>query len=111
MKMTIFTIGHSTHPIKVFIKILLSFGIKQVVEVRTIPRSRHNPQFNEDALNEALSAYSIRYTRNVGLDGLIHTSNNSINKAWKNAPFHGFADHMQTVEFKTSTDELIYLAK
>ena len=53
MKLTIFTIGHSTHPIEEFIKILHSFGIKQVVDVRTIPRSRHNPQFNEDALNKA----------------------------------------------------------
>ena len=109
--MTIFTIGHSTHPIEEFIKILHSFEIKQVVDVRTIPRSRHNPQFNEDALKSSLSAAAIRYCRLTGLGGLRHTSKNSINKAWKNASFRGFADYMQTDEFKTSIKTLIDLAK
>ena len=111
MELTIYTIGHSTHPIEVFINILQSFGIKQVVDVRTIPRSRHNPQFNEDVLKNSLSGVSILYTRIKGLGGLRHTSKYSINKAWKNASFRGFADYMQTDEFKTSIKTLIDLAK
>lgn len=111
MEITIYTIGHSTHPIEEFIKIMKSFEIRQVVDVRTIPRSRHNPQFNEEALKNALSASDISYCRIAGLGGLRHTRKDSINKAWKNASFRGFADYMQTEEFKNALEALIDLAK
>ena len=79
MEITIYTIGHSTHPIEEFIKILHSFEIKQVVDVRTIPRSRHNPQFNEDALKSSLSGVSIRYTRING-SGRVETHIKKLNQ-------------------------------
>lgn len=107
----IFTIGHSTHPIDEFIRILTRFEIEEVVDVRTIPKSRHNPQFNEDELRQQLLDHAIEYDRLAGLGGLRHTVKNSINTAWKNASFRGFADYMQTPEFTAALDELIDLAK
>ncbi|MEN6571007.1 MAG: DUF488 domain-containing protein [Anaerolineaceae bacterium] len=107
----IFTIGHSTHPIDEFIRILTRFEIEEVVDVRTIPKSRHNPQFNEDELRQQLLDHAIEYVRLAGLGGLRHTVKNSINTAWKNASFRGFADYMQTPEFTAALDELIDLAK
>jgi uncharacterized protein (DUF488 family) len=108
---TIYTIGHSTHPIDEFIHLLKVFEIHKVADVRTIPKSRHNPQFNEDVLREQLNRHAIEYVRLEGLGGLRHTTRNSINTAWKNASFRGYADYMQTPEFAMALDELIDLAK
>ncbi len=107
----IFTIGHSTHPIDEFIHILQTYGIEKIVDVRTIPKSRYNPQFNQDALREELQKHNIEYIHLAGLGGLRHTTKDSINKAWKNASFRGFADYMQTPEFANGLEELIELAK
>lgn len=89
---------------------LAAFDIQQVVDVRTIPRSRHNPQFNEQDLSESLRQHGIKYTRLEGLGGLRHTSKDSINSAWKNASFRGYADYMQTPEFSSSLEKLMILA-
>ncbi len=111
MNEVIYTIGHSTHPIEDFIRILQVYGIQRLVDVRTIPRSRHNPQFNAAELEEALRQHGIEYVRLEGLGGLRHTTKASINTAWKNASFRGFADYMQTPEFTAALGQLIALAK
>jgi uncharacterized protein (DUF488 family) len=106
---TIMTIGHSTYPIEEFVKILLTHGVEMVVDVRTIPRSRHNPQFNKDQLPPALG--KIGYIHLGGLGGLRHPKKDSTNTGWRNDSFRGFADYMQTDEFAKSLDELIELAQ
>jgi uncharacterized protein (DUF488 family) len=111
MTEVIYTIGHSTHPIDEFIKILKAYGIEEVVDVRTIPKSRHNPQFNEETLREELRKHDIGYVRMEALGGLRHTSKTSVNTAWRNASFRGYADYMQTPEFARAIDELIDLGK
>ena len=110
MNEVIYTIGHSTHPIDEFIRMLNAFEIEKVVGVRTIPRSRHNPQFNEEELRNELHKHAIEYVRLEGLGGLRHTTKKSINTAWKNASFRGYADYMQTPEFARALEELIDLA-
>lgn len=111
METPIFTIGHSTHPIDEFLGILQAHGIEEIVDVRTVPKSRHNPQFNEEELGPSLRQQGIEYVRLAGLGGLRHTTQASINTAWKNASFRGFADYMQTSEFEQALLELIELAK
>ena len=111
MNEVVYTIGHSTHPIDEFISMLIAFKIEKVVDVRTIPKSRHNPQFNEEELREQLLKHAIEYVRLEGLGGLRHTTKTSINTAWKNASFRGYADYMQTPEFARALEELIDLAK
>ena len=106
----IFTIGHSTHPIDQFIKILQAYQIELLIDVRTIPKSRHNPQFNENELKFKLEQSGIDYIRLEALGGLRHTSKDSINTAWRNSSFRGFADYMQTQEFETGISQLIQLA-
>src|SRR5450759_4074085 len=111
MNEMIYTIGHSTHPIDEFIRMLNAFEIEKVVDVRTIPKSRHNPQFNEEELREQLLKHAIEYVRLEGLGGLRHTTKTSINTAWKNSSFRGYADYMQTPEFSRAVNELINLEK
>jgi uncharacterized protein (DUF488 family) len=110
-KAIIFTIGHSTRPVEEFIKILNAFRIKKLVDVRTIPRSGHNPQFNGDALKESLKEAHIGYLHMKGLGGLRHAKKDSPNTAWRNASFRGFADYMQTEEFEESLEKLILIAE
>ena len=107
----VFTIGHSTRTISEFIDIIRAYAIKKVLDIRTIPKSRHNPQFNKDTLRESLKAVKIGYLHMKGLGGLRHALKDSPNMAWKNASFRGFADYMQTVEFAESLEELIEAAK
>lgn len=111
MNEIIYTIGHSTHPIDEFIRMLNAFEVEEVVDVRTIPKSRHNPQFNEETLRKDLHSHGIKYIRMEGLGGLRHTTSKSINTAWKNSSFRGFADYMQTPEFARALEELIELSK
>ncbi len=107
---SIFTIGHSTRHIEEFIEILRSFGIEMLVDVRTIPKSRHNPQFNGDALNKSLKEAHIGYMHLKGLGGLRRAKKDSPNTAWRNASFRGFADYMQTGEFEEGLTELLTVA-
>ena len=108
--LTIFTIGHSTRPIAEFIELLQSNGIAQLMDIRTIPKSRHNPQFNSDALAASLRAARIRYVHMKELGGLRHARKDSINLGWRNASFRGYADYMQTDEFEAALTRAIELA-
>jgi uncharacterized protein (DUF488 family) len=108
---TIFTIGHSTRPIEEFISILKAFDIKLVADVRTIPKSRFNPQFNSDDLTKSLKNNRIDYVHMAGLGGLRHPRKDSLNAAWKNMSFRGFADYMQTEDFKKSLAMLVNTAE
>lgn len=108
--MEIYTIGHSTRPIEQFVRLLKGHGIAQLVDVRTIPRSRHNPQFNRENLPASLKAAGIEYHHMPGLGGLRRAQPDSINTAWRNASFRGYADYMQTAAFGESLEQLIALA-
>lgn len=110
-KTVVLTIGHSTRTISEFIEIIKACKIKKVVDIRTIPKSRHNPQFNEDTLRESLKAVKIGYLHMKGLGGLRHALKDSPNMGWRNASFRGFADYMQTGEFEESLEELIEAAE
>jgi uncharacterized protein (DUF488 family) len=110
MKPTIYTIGHSTHMLDEFVEILQAFHVEIVVDVRAIPRSRHNPQFNKEELKNSLRKHKIDYVHLDALGGLRHTTKPSINTAWKNASFRGFADYMQTTGFAEGIEQLIELA-
>lgn len=105
------TIGHSTRLLEVFINLLKTHGVKIVIDVRTVPRSRHNPQFNLDTLPDALSAVGIGYEHMSGLGGLRHALPDSLNMGWHNSSFRGFADYMQTEEFEKNLEKLIRLAQ
>lgn len=107
----ILTIGHSTHPIETFLEMLAANGVEQLADVRTIPKSRHNPQFNSEALAQELARHGIGYVHLSGLGGLRHARKDSINTGWKNASFRGYADYMQTPQFDESVRELIALAE
>jgi uncharacterized protein (DUF488 family) len=109
--LSIFTIGHSTRPISEFIELLQGHGVKQVIDIRTIPKSRHNPQFNSDALATALRSAGIRYVHLKELGGLRHARKDSVNLSWRNASFRGFADYMQTPEFAAALDGGVELAQ
>ena len=103
----IFTIGHSTLPIEKFLEMLEAHGIRQLVDVRTIPKSRRNPQFGQDQLAATLEQHGIHYIHQPGLGGLRHARKDSINTGWKNASFRGYADYMQTPAFAESLAKLI----
>ena len=107
----VLTIGHSTRPLDEFIALLKAHGVTLVVDVRTIPRSRHNPQFNHESLPESLKQVGVGYIHMPGLGGLRHAKANSLNGGWRNASFRGYADYMQTPEFEKQIEELIQLAK
>jgi uncharacterized protein (DUF488 family) len=101
-----FTIGHSTRPIEVFVSMLAGHNIHRLVDVRTVPRSRTNPQFNKDVLPLSLREAGIRYEHVPQLGGLRKPAPNSPNGGWRNLNFRGYADHMQTAEFAEALDQL-----
>ncbi len=107
----IFTIGHSTRPIDEFIEAVGAFEIRTVVDVRTIPKSGHNPQFNGDALKESLKEAHIGYLHMKGLGGLRHSTKDSPNTAWRNASVRGVADYMQTEEFEECLGKLVLIGE
>src|SRR5664280_649857 len=109
--LVIMTIGHSTRPVAEFIRLLKAHDVKRLVDVRTIPRSRHNPQFNRDQLAAALHSARLHYRYMPGLGGFRHARSDSLNTGWHNASFRGYADYMQTPEFRKNLDDLIKLAK
>lgn len=108
--MKLYTIGHSTHSIEEFIELLTTHGVTQLIDIRTVPKSRHNPQFMQDSLVETLPAAGITYRYMKNLGGLRPTHKDSINTAWRNASFRGYADYMQTADFAAGIDELIEYA-
>ncbi len=109
--LTVLTVGHSTRTWKEFLGILRAHGVKRVVDVRSIPRSRHNPQFNREILAARLRAAKIGYVHLRKLGGLRRARRDSKNMGWRNASFRGFADYMQTEEFEAGLQRLIKLAK
>ena len=109
-EITIFTIGHSTRPIEEFVEILKQYDITELMDIRTIPKSRHNPQYNGPELAHVLRNHHIGYRHQKNLGGLRHAHANSINTAWRNSSFRGYADYMQTAEFDEGLQKLIELA-
>jgi uncharacterized protein (DUF488 family) len=106
----VLTIGHSTRTIESFIELLQGHGVQRLVDVRTIPRSRHNPQFNGESLANVLSAAKITYLHMKDLGGLRHPRPDSTNTGWNNSSFRGFADYMQTPEFEAAAARLIEMS-
>jgi uncharacterized protein (DUF488 family) len=109
--LAVFTIGHSTHTWKDFLELLRAHRVKRVIDVRSIPRSRRNPQFNRETLATKLRAARIGYVHLRKLGGLRHARRDSPNMGWRNASFRGFADYMQTSEFDAGLQRLIKLAR
>ena len=104
---TLWTIGHSTKPITEFLSLLNAHGIQRLVDVRTVPRSRYNPQFNSEALADSLAGAAIHYRHSAGLGGLRKPKRDSINTGWRNDSFRGYADYMQSDEFLKALAELM----
>lgn len=107
----VFTIGHSSRAIEDFIGLLWLNEVSEVIDVRTIPRSRHNPQFNLDTLPGLLAAAGIDYLHMSGLGGLRRARADSPNVGWHHASFRGYADYMQSAEFATNVDAVVALAR
>jgi len=107
----VLTVGHSTRPLETFINLLKAHAVTRLIDVRTVPRSRHNPQFNQDTFSDALESVGIRYTHAVGLGGFRRTSRESPNRGWRNEAFRGYADYMQTTEFAENLASFIEGAK
>jgi uncharacterized protein (DUF488 family) len=107
----ILTIGHSTRPLPSFIDLLRVNGVSRVIDVRTVPRSRRNPQYNRETLPGALREAGIDYLHMPGLGGLRHPHADSPNTGWRNDSFRGFADYMQTPEFQANLQALIGLVR
>src|ERR1019366_835124 len=107
----IFTLGHSTLPIERFMALLRTYGIERLVDIRTIPRSRHNPQFNNTALAGSLTVAHLEYVPMQALGGLRHARKDSPNTGWRNGGFRGYADYMQSEEFHDALKTLIQLRR
>jgi uncharacterized protein (DUF488 family) len=104
--LTILSIGHSTRTLHEFVEMLKTYHVELVVDVRSVPRSRHNPQFNKETLPSALKIEGINYIHLPKIGGLRRAKPDSINTAWRNKSFRGYADYMQTKDF---TEQLLYL--
>ena len=104
------TIGHSNRSIGTFVDLLRANEIVRVLDVRTVPRSRHNPQFNRETLAESLGALAIGYAHLPGLGGLRHARADSCNTGWNNLSFRGYADYMQSPEFAENVERVAQLA-
>jgi uncharacterized protein (DUF488 family) len=110
-QVTIFTIGHSTRTIDEFVELLNTYDVTLIVDVRTVPRSRHNPQFNKEILPNTLKPQGIKYIHMPDIGGLRHPKRDSINLAWRNSSFRGYADYMQTQEFTDNLLKITALAR
>ncbi len=110
-ELTVFTIGHSTRTLNEFLELLKAYGVSLVLDVRTVPRSRHNPQFNKETLPNTLKQEGVKYIHMAGIGGLRRPTRDSVNLAWKNISFRGYADFMQTKDFTENLLKLIALAR
>jgi uncharacterized protein (DUF488 family) len=108
--LTVLTIGHSNRTWKDFLELLRAHRVERVIDIRSIPRSWHNPQFNRAILSTKLRAARIGYVHLRKLGGLRHARRDSPNMGWRNTSFRGFADYMQTSEFEAGLHRLIKLA-
>ena len=111
MTSPVFTIGHSIRPLEEFVKLLAAHGVSGLADVRTVPRSRRHPHFSRDALEQSLPAAGVAYRHFAGLGGLRKPRGDSVNRAWRNEGFRGYADHMQTAEFISALDDLLAYAE
>jgi uncharacterized protein (DUF488 family) len=107
----VLTIGHSNHTWKDFLELLRAHDVARLIDVRSIPRSRHNPQFEQKTLRKKLRAAKIGYVHLRKLGGRRHTRKDSVNMGWRNASFRGYADYMQTEGFAAGLQRLIKLAR
>lgn len=107
----VFTIGHSTRSFEELVRLLRAHGVERLIDVRSIPRSRHNPQFNRETLSKALHNRRLGYRYIKSLGGLRHARRDSRNTGWHNASFRGYADYMQTAPFTDGLEKLIRLAR
>lgn len=110
MRRKIWTVGHSTRTAEEFGRILLAHSIEALVDVRSFPGSRRYPQFNRAALSESLRKLGITYHHEPRLGGRRSPHPDSKNVAWRNAAFRGYADHMETDEFKAGVERLLEVA-
>jgi uncharacterized protein (DUF488 family) len=110
-RLTVFTIGHSTRTLSELMSLLKTYGVTFVADVRTIPRSRHNPQFNKETLPDALKADGIGYLHMPELGGFRRPVPESPNMAWENKSFRGYADYIQTREFVENLLKLMTLSR
>lgn len=108
---TVLTLGHSTRPIEAFLDLLGGHHVSRVIDVRTVPHSRHNPQFDTATLSGTLAAVNIGYAHAPGLGGFRRTTADSPNSGWRNKSFRGYADYMQTADFAENLMGLIDLAR
>lgn len=106
----VYTLGHTTRSIEEFVNILKHYGIQIVVDVRTIPKSRHNPQFEGSNLEKSLETAGMSYIHIRELGGLRNPKKDSQNMEWRNTSFRGYADHMESEEFKQGLDMLKKIA-
>lgn len=111
MSVTVFTVGHSNRSLETLLGILRAHGIECLADVRSVPRSRHNPQFNTEALEKSLPPAGITYAPVPRLGGLRRPRADSRNLAWRNDSFRGYADYMETPEFEKGIAELLALAR
>ena len=109
-KVTVLTIGHSTHPLEEFVAILKAHEVGRIVDVRTVPKSRHVPQYNSEVLAVELPVRGIEYIHMKELGGLRRAAKDSMNTGWRNAAFRGYADYMSSDEFRKGIDRLVELA-
>ena len=107
MSQVLWTIGHSTKPIEEFVSLLRAHTVQRLVDVRTIPRSRYNPQFNTEALANSLTGAAVSYQHIVHLGGLRTPRKNSVNTGWRNDSFRGYADYMESETFERALNELM----
>jgi len=109
--MRVFTVGHSTRSVVDFVELLRSFGVEKLVDIRTIPKSRHNPQFNQVSLRRFLKNRRIGYQHVKELGGLRRAKKDSVNVGWKNLSFRGFADYMGSEYFERGLSKLQRIAR
>lgn len=110
MKRPFFTVGHSNRSLEAFAELLREAYIDLVADIRTVPRSRTNPQFNKDALPDSLATFGIFYEHMAALGGLrskTRTVPQEVNHLWKNQSFHNYADYALTAPFRAGLDALI----
>lgn len=107
---TVWTIGHSVRSIDVFISVLKHYGIEAIADVRRFPGSRRLPQFGAEALKESLEAEGITYMLITELGGRRRPAVDSVNTAWRNTSFRGYADHLASGEFRLGMERLYRLS-
>ena len=110
-ELTILTIGHSTRTLDEFVELLKVYHVTLLVDVRSVPRSRHNPQFNKETLPSSLKLAGVKYVHMPEIGGLRRPKPDSVNLAWRNNSFRGYADYMQTKDFTEQLMKIIALSR